>query len=287
MRGGGVGRSSARRRLRPARAASTPRAHLFLLVGPLEVEERRILPHRHVAAGDRENFGAAADGFRDSRVGVERVARLVDVHRDHRLPHLDGAAVRFLLPHDHAEQGRLADAVRPDDADDRAGRHRETHPVEQGPPAVGLAQVGHLDDDVAEAGAGGNRDGVQGVGRPRRVRGRRHEVLVLALPRPPLLGLPFGIRPHEFQLGVERARQVGRGAGFRLAPRGAAREPLGVVAFKRQALAPVELQDPAGHVVQEVAAGGEGGAAGWWGGGLERHDRPASPRPPPPRTGRA
>jgi hypothetical protein len=26
---------------------------------------------------------------------------------------------------------------------------------------------------------------------------------------------------------------------------------------------------------------------GWWGGGLERHDRPASPRPPPPRTGRA
>ena len=45
----------------------------------------------------------------------------------------------FSLPGDHAEQRRLAGAVRADDADDRARRHLEAQVVDQQAVAEGLA----------------------------------------------------------------------------------------------------------------------------------------------------
>ena len=91
-------------------------------------------------------------------VGVERVARLIDVADLHGLAEPQRAAVGLLLPGDHPEQRRLAGAVRADDADDAAARQREVDVVDQQQVAVALAQAARFDDDVAEPRAGRDVD---------------------------------------------------------------------------------------------------------------------------------
>jgi hypothetical protein len=66
------------------------------------------------------------------------------VHRrlQERLPvEEDVALVRRVEPRDHVERGRLAGAVRPDQADDLALRHVERDPVEGNDPAEPASHV--------------------------------------------------------------------------------------------------------------------------------------------------
>ena len=98
------------------------------------------------------------------------------------------APVRLLLARDHAEEGGLARAVRPDDADDAAGRQREAELLDQEPLAVALGQRLGLDDEhrpgEAPAGCGS----------------RTVELVVLLLGEQPLVGGKAGLG-----LGVTRA----------------------------------------------------------------------------------
>ena len=68
----------------------------------------------------------------------------------HRLADLDRALVGLFLAGDHAEQRRLAGAVRPDDADDAAGRQLEGQIVDQKIVAKAFAQVLEVDDVLPE-----------------------------------------------------------------------------------------------------------------------------------------
>ena len=89
---------------------------------------------------------------------VEPGARLVDVGELHRVADAERARVRLLLARDHAEERRLAGAVRPDHADDAAGRQRERQVLDEQPVAEALRDVVGLDDDVAEPRAGRDVD---------------------------------------------------------------------------------------------------------------------------------
>jgi hypothetical protein len=84
---------------------------------------------------------AAGNLLPDGLVAIERIAALVDIGRGCTVsPTRDRAAIGLLLPGDHAEQRRLAGAVRADDADDAAGRQLERQIVDQQPVAIALRQ---------------------------------------------------------------------------------------------------------------------------------------------------
>jgi hypothetical protein len=76
----------------------------------------------------------------------------------HGLADADFAAVRLLLAGDHAEERRLAGAVRADHADDAAGRQLELKTLDQDAIAIALGELLGVDDVLAEALAGRDDD---------------------------------------------------------------------------------------------------------------------------------
>ena len=166
----------------------------------------------------------------------------------------DLAAIRLLLSQDHADERRLAGAVRAHHADDRPPRDREGEVVDQHAVAVPLRQVVRDHHDVAQPRAG-----------------RDHDLDVVGTALDLLLeeglvgrdaGLALGLsgarrHPDPLQLALEGPLA---GRLRLLLPREALLlllEPGGVVPLPRDAVAAVELQDPAGHVVEEVAVVGD------------------------------
>src|SRR5581483_6478484 len=115
-----------------------------------EVEAGHISARINFAVAEFHHVQPVGDLFPDRFVRVER-AVLINVGEPDRLADADRAAVWLFLPGDHSEQCRLARAVRPDDADDAAGRQPERHVLDQQVVAVSLAHVVGLDHDVAEA----------------------------------------------------------------------------------------------------------------------------------------
>ena len=72
-------------------------ADLLLLVGALEVERGDVGARRDLAPADLDALVALADLLEDGLVGVERVARLVDVGELHRVADAQRAGVGLLL----------------------------------------------------------------------------------------------------------------------------------------------------------------------------------------------
>ena len=154
-----------------------------------------------------------------------------------------------LLPGDHPEQRRLAGAVRADHADDAGRRQRERQVLEEQPVAEALRDALRLDHHVAEPRSGRDVDldlvelhvvlfGEQLlVGAEARLR--------LRLPR-------LRREPHPLELALQRALARRRLLLLDREPRLLLLEPARVVALVRDALAAVELEDPAGDVVEEV-----------------------------------
>src|SRR5690606_3544270 len=134
-------------------------ADLLLLVRAAEVEPRAVGARvdRH-AAPELDLVEPARDLLPDRLLRVERVAGLVDVGDLDRLPDLERARVRLLLPGDQAEERRLPRAVRSDHADDPAAREPEAQVLEEEPIAVPLGEPGGGDDLIAEARAGRDHD---------------------------------------------------------------------------------------------------------------------------------
>ena len=87
-------------------------------------------------------MSSAAGNFLPHRlVGIERVARLVDIADLHRVADAQRAGIGLFLAGQHAEQCRLARAVGADHADDAAGRQLEIHVLEQQPVAIALGEA--------------------------------------------------------------------------------------------------------------------------------------------------
>jgi hypothetical protein len=129
------------------------------------------------------------------------------------------------------------------------------------PVAVALGQALRLDDLVAQVGAGRDVDlqplgpalGRLGLGLQLLVGGQAGLALGLA---------GAGCHAHPLELALERALAGRVGLLLLIEPGPLLLEPARVVALERVAPAPVELEDPTGHVVEEVAVVGDG------------HDRP-------------
>ena len=125
-------------------------------------------------------------------------------------------------------------------------------------PAVeALVEVSHLDDHVAQARARRDLDLLE------------VELAVPARPRWPsprsarrrarlLAWRAFGARPDPGQLVVQPLLQLGVLAALHGEPLGLLLQVGGVVALVGEGPAAVDLQDPLGHVVQEVPVVGDG-----------------------------
>ena len=111
--------------LDPVAFAAGDLAHLLLLVAALETETRHVRAGVDLAVPDDHLFLTLADLVEDRRVGVEIVARLIDVGEGHRAAHFEGSGVGRLLTQHHLEERRLTGAVRADDPDDAARREEE------------------------------------------------------------------------------------------------------------------------------------------------------------------
>src|SRR5208282_2958583 len=228
--------------------------HLLLLIGALEVEGGDVGSARHAVLAELELIEAVRDLLPHRLLRAERVARLVDVAELHRFTDAELAPVGLLLACDHAEERRLAGPVGPDDADDRTGRHAKAQVLDQEPLAIGLADVLGLDHQIAEPRAGRDDDlGLVG----RAIAALGEERLIRADAR-----LALGLtRARRLADPLELAGELALAGGFLLLLEREALllllEPGGVIALERDAASAVELEDPAGGIVEEVAVMGD------------------------------
>ncbi len=193
---------------------------------------------------------AAGDLLVHRLVGIERLARLVDVGHLHRRADGQRARVGRLLARDHAEERRLARAVGADDADDAAAREGELEILEEEPVAVSLGDLAGDDDFVAEALGHRDHDFGRAFGLPLRL------LPQLFVPRDARLALGLaGARRQADPLELALQRLLPGGRLLLLLGQAALLlvEPRRVVALPGNAGALVELEDPAGDVVEEVA----------------------------------
>ena len=167
----------------------------------------------------------------------------------------DRPGIRLLLAGDHPKEGRFPGAVRTDDPDDPAGRKGKGHLVDQEAVAVGLAHPLRLDDELPQAGSGRDVD-LQFPGAGLRL--LREQLLVGAD-----AGLGFGMaalgrHPDPLQFPLEGLLPLGFRFLLLLESLLLLIQPGGVVPLPGDSLAPVQLQDPAGDVVEEVTVVGHG-----------------------------
>src|SRR5690349_22028139 len=114
---------------------------LFLLVRAAEVEQRAIGAAGDPAAAEIDLVLPAGDLLPDRVVRAERVARLVDIAELYGFADADMAGIGLFLARYHAEQRRLARAVRADHADNAARRQPEIEILDQQPVAEALADM--------------------------------------------------------------------------------------------------------------------------------------------------
>ena len=191
----------------------------------------------------------------DVLVRVDALTGLVDVGDRDRFADPDRAGIRLLLADDHLEQGRLADAVRAEDTDDAVAGQAEGEVLEQAAVAEALDQMADLDDHAAQARARRDLDLLEvqlaalvGLGGHLLVPLQPGPALGLARPR-------AGPDPLELVLqALALLRVLGP---LDLQPGRLGLQVGGVVALVGVGVATVELEDPLGHVVQEVPVVGD------------------------------
>src|SRR5438270_13378588 len=144
--------------MQPPALAARELAHRLLLVRAAEVEPRDVRARGHLEFADADHVLPAGDFLPDALGRRELLARLLDVGHAHGFADGNGARVRLLAPSDHANERRLARAVRADDADDRARRHLERELFDEQPLAVALGDVLELDYFVPQPLGDGDED---------------------------------------------------------------------------------------------------------------------------------
>ena len=160
-----------------------------------------------------------------------------------------------LATDDHLKERGLAGAVGSDDADDAARRQPKGHLFKQQPVAVSLGNAFGLNHQVPQARPGRNVDlEVPGMGGA--LLGQQFFVgadarLGLALTR-------LGAHPDPLQLALQGLAAVAFGLFLLAQALLLLLQPRGVIALPGNAVAAVQFQDPAGHVVEKVAVVGDG-----------------------------
>ena len=169
--------------------------------------------------------------------------------------HLDGfahlklARIGLLQAHNQAEQGGLTGAVWTDNAHDAVRRQHEVEVIEEQFLAKGFGYMLRLNHLVAQARAVGNEDFQLLL--------LLLHILVEQLVVRVQTGLSFGLtslggHAHPLQLALQRLTALAGRLLLHLHTLGLLFQPAGVVALPGDALTAVQLQNPSGHVVQEV-----------------------------------
>ena len=171
-----------------------------------------------------------------------------------RLAEPQGTAIRRFMTGDHAKERRLSGAVAADDADDGARRHDKIEPVEKERVAIGLTQPLGRDHALAKPRAGGNDDA---PGRRRRLGLFGQQRLISGDPRFGLGAARARRLLDPFELGGQRAATRILVLGLLAQPGLLLRQPRAVVALPRNAASAIELKNPAGDVVEEIAVMGD------------------------------
>ena len=178
---------------------------------------------------------------------------MIDIAEMHRFADLDAALVLFFLADDHAKERRLAGAVRPDHADDAAGRQAESEIVDQEVVAIALAQLFEVDNGLPQPLRDRNNDlrALRGL-----LRRLLHEIFI-ALIAGLRLRLPRARgRRDPFTLAREGALVRRLFTTLLLQPLLLLLEPGRIIALIGDAAAAVELENLPSDVVEEVAVMG-------------------------------
>jgi hypothetical protein len=136
----------------PARESADGR----LLDRAAEQEARQVVANGQRLVAVHDHVRAVRDLLVDREVVAQGLPRLIDVTEMGRLAELDRSRIRLLAADDHVDEGRLAEAVRTGDADDRPGRHVEVEIAQQDLVSVRLVHAPHRDDLAAESRAEGD-----------------------------------------------------------------------------------------------------------------------------------
>ena len=230
-------------------------AGLLVLLRAAEIETRQVGARVDEAPAHHNLLVALRDHFPDALLRVDDGVLLINVAHLDGLAYLEVAAVGLLQAHNEAEEGGFAGAVGPDDAHDAVGRQVEVEVLEKQFVAEGLAHVLGLDDDIAQTRSVGYKD----LQRLFFFLDILVEELVVGVQTGFRLGVArFRGHTHPFQLSLEGLHTLAlllllhrQAVGFLL-------QPGTIVALPGNALAAVEFENPAGHVVEEIAVVGHG-----------------------------
>src|SRR6185503_16466075 len=167
----------------------------------------------------------------------------------HRRSDPNFARISLFLAGQYSEERCLARAVRTDDADDAALRQLEAELLEQQLLAIRLGHTVRFDDKLAEPGTG--RD-VDLVGLVTRLELARAQLLESLHPRLALGLAGLRVGAHPLELALEHALERALLLLLDLQSLLLLLQPGCVVALPGNTVAAVELQDPAGNVVEEI-----------------------------------
>src|SRR5918995_5351975 len=130
--------------------ATRQRADFSLLGRPLEIEPRDVGARGDLPFPELDLVARVRDFLPYGLVRVECVPALIDIANLNGFANLERSSIWLFHTRDHAEQRRLARAVRADHADDAAARKGEAQVIHQEVVAVALLQTPCLDHDVAQ-----------------------------------------------------------------------------------------------------------------------------------------
>ena len=237
------------RQVQPVPFAAGQDAAFLFLVGPAEIKARHPGTRIDVPVPQPHPLGVARNGLVHGFIRIDGTMLLVHVGQFHRLANFDAAAVGLFDAHNQPEQGGLARAVRADNAHDACRRQDEAEVLEEKFVSVGLANIMEFNDFIAKMRAVGDIDFQ--VGFLLFHIGRGH--LLVSAQTGFLLGLA-GLRGHPdpFQLAFQGLAPLALLLLFHGKAFGLLVQPGGIIPLPGNALAAVQFQDPAGHVVQEV-----------------------------------
>ena len=229
-------------------------ANPLLLVAALEVEAANVGSRRRLVVAHLDDIVAVREFLPDGFAAVQ-ISHLVHVGQFHGFADGDVARIRFVETGDHLEQGGFTGTVAADDAHDGTGRYAEGHVFIQQSVTEGLADTVHLDHLVAQPWT---RRNVEFVGFVALLEFLGAHLLKAGQTSLALRLAPFRVAAHPLQFLLDGFLVRGFLLGFHLQTLFLVLQPLAVVAFKRNAMATVQFQDPASDVVQEVAVVGDG-----------------------------
>ena len=222
----------------------------LLLVGAGKVETGQIGACIDVASTHADQIVSAGNDLIHALVGVDILMLLVHIGHLYGLPYLKLAFICLFQPHDKAEKRGLTGTVRADDTHDSVGRKHEVEIIKQQFVAKRLCHMLGFNHFITQTGT---------------VRDKDFQLLFLLLhvliqqfvvgvqTCLPLCLAGLGSHAHPLQLTFQRLAALAGSLFLLLHTLGLLFQPAGVVTFPGNTFATVQLKNPAGNVVEEVA----------------------------------